>query len=243
MVDPDPFPAAEAESERQSETAPQPAAPHANAAAAEPPRLVYGIIALCVVVELLIVAGDFGLFNVPRLRNSIYEYAGFWPGLLMGWAENYPGQRFAMFLTYGFLHGGLIHLGMNMYTLWVLSGTIAERAGTRGFAQIYLGSMLGGAIGYALLSPSPVPMVGASGALFGLAGAVTAWVMRDLRGRELWRTLAQLSAYLIGINLVMYWALDGNLAWQTHLGGFVVGLALGLALESGGRGSHKDSAQ
>ena len=238
MVDFDPSPAAAPaqKTDAGQQRAPQPS----GAAAPKPPSLVYGIIALCIAVELLIVAGDLGLFNVPRLRNSIYEYAGFWPGLLTGWAENYPGQRFAMFLTYGFLHGGLIHLAMNMYTLWVLSGTIAERAGTRGFAQIYLGSMLGGAIGYALLSPSPVPMVGASGALFGLAGAVTAWVIRDLRGRHLRRTLAKLSAYLIGINLVMYWALDGNLAWQTHLGGFVVGLALGLALESADTGPQQD---
>ena len=193
-----------------------------------PPAVVFVIIAICIIAEIAILTADSGLTNNPRLRNTIYEFGGFWPGLLDGWRENYPGQRFFMFLTYGFLHGGVLHLAMNMYTLWVLSIPIAERAGTSGFMQIYVGSILGGAIGYATLSASPVPMVGASGALFGLAGALAAWIAQDLRGRALWTTISRISAYLIGVNVVMYWALDGRLAWQTHLGGFVAGLVLAL---------------
>lgn len=200
-----------------------------------PPTVVYVIIAICIVAEIAVLIGGSGLFDTPRLRDMIYENGGFWPGLLDGWRENFPGQRFAMFLTYGFLHGGVLHLAMNMYTLWVLSAPIAERAGTGGFLQIYIGSILGGAIGYALLSVSPVPMVGASGALFGLAGALAAWVIRDLQGWERARVLSRIAAFLIGINVVMFWALDGRLAWQTHLGGFVTGLVLALVIQRSGR--------
>lgn len=222
MSQPDPIPA-----DPLAEQTP-PSAPPAGSA--RPPAVVFGIIAICILAEIAIVAADSGLTNNPRLRDTIYEFGGFWPGLLDGWRENYPGQRFAMFLTYGFLHGGVLHLAMNMYTLWVLSIPITERAGTSGFIQIYVGSILGGAIGYATLSSSPVPMVGASGALFGLAGALVAWILQDLRGAELRRTLIRISAYLIGVNVAMYWALDGRLAWQTHLGGFVAGLMLALFL-------------
>jgi len=205
-----------------------------NADLSGPPALpvfAYVIIALCVGVEMLNWAGQFDLLATPRLRNAIFEFFGFWPGLLDGWRENYPGQRFFMFFTYGFLHGGLLHLGMNMYTLWVMSGPIAERVGQWGFASVYLGSMVGGAIGYALLSPAPLPMVGASGALFGLAGAITAWVVHDSKGWDALRALARISAYLIAMNVVFWWALNGHLAWQTHLGGFLVGALLGHVLD------------
>jgi membrane associated rhomboid family serine protease len=42
----------------------------------------------------------------------------------------------------------------------------------------------------------------------------------------------KVAAYLLGINVVMFWVLAGQLAWQTHLGGFVVGLFLGFALDT-----------
>ena len=189
------------------------------------------IIALCTCLELLLQMGDI-LTNVPRLRATAYEYLGFWPGLLDGWRENYFGQRYLMFITYGFVHGGLLHLVMNMYTLWVLAEPMSRRINTGSFIQLYTGSLIGGGLGYALLMESPIPMIGASGALFGLAGALTVWLARDNLGLGLMRAIGPIVSYLLGINIVMYWALDGQLAWQTHLGGFVVGAIFGWVLDT-----------
>ena len=74
--------------------------------------------------------------------------------------------------------------------------------------------------------------VGASGALFGLAGALMAWayVDRFTARLGLW-PIARVGALLIAINVAMYWALDGQLAWQTHLGGFVAGWLLAMLID------------
>lgn len=182
------------------------------------------MIGLCVLTELAFwLAGLFG-DGQGRLRQTAYEYAGFWPGLLYGWQPNYPLQPVAMFLTYGFLHGGAGHLIFNMITLWSLGTEVAARVGARGFAILYGASLLGGSLGYALLAQSPQPMVGASGALFGLAGAVLCWSYLDRRQQAagLWPVL-RVVLFLVALNVVMWWALNGHLAWQTHLGGFVTG--------------------
>ena len=191
------------------------------------PVLIWALIGISVGVEVAFWGSDLGLWGPPRLRLTAYEYGGFWPGLLWGWPSNFPGQSWVMFITYAFLHGGPGHLVMNMITLWSLGGAVTDRVGASGFAEIYLGSALGGAVAYGFLATSPQPMVGASGALFGLAGALLVWMYRDYRatGRG-GGGVVRLGLLLVAINVVMYWALDGHLAWQTHLGGALAGGAL-----------------
>jgi rhomboid protease GluP len=191
------------------------------------------LIAVCVGIELALTAADYRVLDVPRLRMTAYEYAGFWPRLLIdGWQSNYPGQKILMFASYALLHGGLLHLGMNMFTLCSLGNAVVDRVGPTGFITLYLGATLGGAIGYATLNDSLLPMVGASGALFGLAGALVAWFYLDQReARGSMGPIYRVLLYLLGINVVMYWALSGQLAWETHLGGFVVGWLLALTMD------------
>jgi rhomboid protease GluP len=185
---------------------------------------ILALIGLCTVIEGALWAADLGLWGPVRLRQLAYEYGGFWPGLLAGWTPNYPAQPVAMFLTYAMLHGGPGHLVANMITLAVLGREVALRAGGGGFLLVYVASALGGAGGYGLLAETAQPMVGASGALFGLAGCLLAWAYADRpRGMAgLWRVL-RVALLLVAVNLAMYWALEGQLAWQTHLGGFVTG--------------------
>ncbi len=182
------------------------------------------LIVLCCVVEVALSLGDLEFWRLGGLRQTAYDWGGFWPGLLQNWRPNYTAQPYAMFLSYGFLHGGLIHLGMNMVTLWSLGSGVVDRVGATRFLALYLGCVLGGAAGYGLLAETVRPMVGASGALFGLVGALMAWAYVDRFTARvgLW-PVARVGAFLIAINLAMYWALDGQLAWQTHLGGFVAG--------------------
>lgn len=183
---------------------------------------LWGLIGLCVAVELSLLLGD--LLGTVRLRQTAYEQAGFWPGLLRGWTPNYAVQPVVMFLSYGFLHGGPVHLVVNMVTLWSLGQGVSGRVGGRGFVALYGLSIVGGALGYAALAQTAQPMVGASGALFGLAGGLLAWAYIDrfTADQTLWPVL-RVVLFLIALNVAMYWAMDGHLAWQTHLGGFVTG--------------------
>ncbi|WP_116132943.1 rhomboid family intramembrane serine protease [Tropicimonas sp. IMCC34043] len=194
--------------------------------------ILSALIVTCIAIEAALSLSDFGLLPWPRLRYVFYEYGAFWPGLLQNWRPAFPWQPWTMFLTYGFLHGGLLHLAFNMITLRSLGRVVIARIGALGFVAIYVTSMICGAGVYGMLAADNVPMVGASGALFGLAGALVGWAwtaqsdtMASIRAT--W----QLIAFLIGINLVMYFSFSTGVAWQTHLGGFVVGWAVALLLD------------
>ncbi len=193
---------------------------------------LYALIALCALIEIVLTLSDLQLFGPPRLRQMAYEYFGFWPGLLQAWRPNYAAQPYTMFVTYGFLHGGPVHLAVNMITLWSLGRAVLDRVGQGAFALLYAGACLGGGAGFALLAPELRPMVGASGALFGLAGGLLAWAYVDrYASREgLW-PVARAVLLLALLNLVLWWAMAGQLAWQTHLGGFVAGWILALLID------------
>lgn len=198
--------------------------------------VLVALIGVSVLIELVLQLGDIGLLGVPRFRAFVYEYGGFWAGLLDDWRPNYPMQRWLMFLTYGFLHAGLLHLTLNMITLFSLGRVVTDRISGSKFALLYLGSLLGGGIGFALLSDTYRPMVGASGALFGLAGAILAWeyVERFSRQRRLW-PVARAALLLVLLNVALYFAMDRLLAWEAHLGGFVAGWIMALLLDPVGQ--------
>lgn len=193
------------------------------------------IIGLCVVIEGALQLGDFGFLGIPRFRSFVYENAGFWSGLLDNWRANYALQPWLMFLTYGFLHAGLLHLALNMVTLYSLGTPVIERVKGTGFVLVYLASLLGGAAGFALLSDNLRPMVGASGALFGLAGALLAWdyVDRYTLQERLW-PVARAVLLLAVLNVALYFAMDRLLAWEAHLGGFIAGWIMALLIDPRG---------
>lgn len=189
------------------------------------------ILLVCAVIELSLVLADIDILDTPRLRLTAYEYGGFWPGLLQDWRPNYSGQPALMFVTYSFLHGGPIHFAVNMVTLLSLGQLVSDRLGEVRYAVVYAVSILGGAAVFGLLAPTLRPMVGASGALFGLAGAIVAWEFLDrIHTKQTLVPAWRLVGFLFALNLVMWWAMSGQLAWQTHLGGFLAGLSLALVL-------------
>ncbi len=198
--------------------------------------LLAAIVASCVLVEAVLIVADLGTLSIPRLRQRAYEYGGFWPGLLGNWGPNYALQPYLMFVTYGFLHGGFIHITVNMITLWSLGRAVTDRVGKKAFAFLYAASLLGGAIGYGLIASNLRPMVGASGALFGLVGALLAWnyVDRFTLQERLW-PVARSIVLLLLLNVVLWWAMDKQLAWETHLGGFLAGWVTALLIDPRGR--------
>ena len=190
------------------------------------------LVLICSAVEFALVLADLGVIDAPRLRSRAYANGAFWPGLMRDWQPNYPAQPWAMYITHGFLHGGLVHLGLNMVTLWSLGTAVMDRVRPLRFLAIYFGAMVGGGAVYALLATSSTPMVGASGALFGLAGAILAWMWDDqpTLGDAL-RLAGRAVLILLAINIALHFALAGQLAWQTHLGGFLAGWILAIALD------------
>lgn len=195
-----------------------------------------GLVVACCLPELVLQGADLGIWGSPAWRRIAYENAAFWPGLLSDWQENWPGQRWVMFLSYGFLHAGLLHLVTNMITLVSLGGALVDRLGALRLSLVYAAALFGGAMGYAVLAAGVNPMVGASGALFGLAGGLLALEQatqhrEGVAAVQRYRALLRPVAVLVGLNVVMYWAMHGQLAWQTHLGGFLGGALATWALE------------
>ncbi len=128
------------------------------------------------------------------------------------------------FLTAGFLHGGLLHIALNMWALWTVGGFLEQGLGRVRFLALFLLSVIGGQVGVLLLaSPTSeawwVGVLGASGGIFGLFAAVV-FELRRLGGS------AQSMLLVIGINLVFGFMYSG-VAWQAHLGGLATGAVLG----------------
>jgi len=192
---------------------------------------VLGLILICCLIEFTLTLSDHGLIGPSHLRGLAYQNGGFWTGLLHNWQPNFALQPVTMFFTYAFLHAGLLHLSMNMITLWSIGLAITDRVGQWRFLLIYLVSLLGGAIAFGLLSSALRPMVGASGALFGLVGAWLAWeTIERLAERARLRPVLWSVFWLTMLNVVLWWITGGQLAWETHLGGALAGALVALVI-------------
>lgn len=193
-----------------------------------PGPLVTALALLYGLIEAVLQGADRGLWGSVSWRSLAYEYGGFWAGLLYGWKPNFALQPATMFLSYSFLHAGLSHLLGNLLALVALGNLLRGRMSGPGFLALWALAALAGALAFALIAPGTRPMVGTSGALFGLAGLLVAWEARARyrAGDTLWPVLGWILG-LVGLNLA-FWALqNGNLAWQAHLGGFLAGVGWG----------------
>lgn len=120
-----------------------------------------------------------------------------------------------------FLHASILHIAFNMYALWVIGSPLEQYLGKTRYLGLYLVSGLAGSAGAILQSPF-VPVVGASGAIFGVLGAmmILEW---QVTGR-----LAGQAAGLIAINLVLSFVIPG-ISWGGHVGGLIGGILIMLA--------------
>ncbi|MFT8356526.1 rhomboid family intramembrane serine protease [Bifidobacterium aquikefiri] len=131
-----------------------------------------------------------------------------------------------------FLHStNVLHVLFNMMALWSVGPLLERLMGHWQYCALYFISGLGGAVGltlWAVIEPAPgwyTYALGASGAIFGLFGAVMVVFRRvgaDIRPMLIW----------IGINFLMPFVISG-IAWQAHVGGFVTGIALTELLTNG----------
>jgi len=118
-------------------------------------------------------------------------------------------------LTVALTHGGIFHLGFNMYALMVLGNPIEAAFGKERFLIIFFISLISGSLLSNYLAAANQPSVGASGAIFGLFGAMA------IAGRKIGADIRSI-AVIVGINFALGFAL-GGVDWHAHLGGLIGG--------------------
>jgi membrane associated rhomboid family serine protease len=126
-------------------------------------------------------------------------------------------------VTAGFLHFGLIHIGFNMLLLYQFGSVLEPALGRVRFVALYTAALVAGSFGALLLSPNAFTG-GASGAVFGLVGAVAIGMHR--RGVSVWQSGV---GGLLVVNLVLTFAIP-NISVGGHLGGLAAGALVGAVM-------------
>ena len=148
-------------------------------------------------------------------------------GFLSGPTISISHQYYRL-LTSGFLHENFIHIGFNMYMLYVLGRMLEPGIGRLRFLTIYFTALLAGSFGVLLLTPN-AQSIGASGAIFGLLGA--AYIEMRARGIDPWRSGI---VPTILINLVISFSIPG-ISYGAHVGGLVAGGVAAMAFQAADR--------
>jgi rhomboid protease GluP len=169
--------------------------------------------------------------NPVAFANPMQDFSGL---EIIHWGANVgaitmSGEWWRL-LTCVFLHGSLLHIGFNMWCLWNLGELAESLYGRWTFAAIYLLCGIGSSLASAAWSPYR-PSVGASGAIFGLAGAlIAAFKLGEFSvpRAALQGTLRSLGVFVF-YNLVFGAAMPG-IDNAAHIGGLVTGLILGAAI-------------
>src|SRR6185312_13617707 len=140
------------------------------------------------------------LFEKTALYGPLVEHGDWW-----------------RLITAAFLHANIVHIGFNMFALWVIGGPVEHYLGRSRFLGLYLVAGLAGSAGALLQSPTGVT-VGASGAIFGILGAllILEWQATGKLGGQ--------AMTLIVINLALNFAFNGtggNISIGGHVGGLI----------------------
>ena len=209
------------------------------------PVVTMALIAVNIVVFLyqlsLQVTGDPGAS--AALEAFVFEF-GAVPCRISGScasAGDFPAP-FATMFTSMFLHGGLLHVGGNMLYLWIFGDNVEDTLGHARFLLFYFLSGLVAAAAQTVMNPSsPVPMIGASGAVSGVLGAYLILFPHA--------TVLTLVMFIFFIRLIRipalivlgFWIVvqffnglgsfqrqggEGGVAWFAHIGGFLAGIVI-----------------
>jgi membrane associated rhomboid family serine protease len=132
-------------------------------------------------------------------------------------------------LTSAFFHLGILHLGMNMYVLYLYGPIVEQMYGHLEYLAIYLLCAAGGSVMTILVLPEQFA-AGASGAIFGLIGMLFVVTRRHhaVLGQQARMVLAGIGTYLV-VLLIFTFAVPG-ISWTGHVGGLVVGAVIGFLL-------------
>lgn len=183
--------------------------PRAVAVSDSRPLATYAIIGITALVYVVTLIPGFG----QTVQGALAFQAGYLYPQLSGTFEPWR------LLTVALVHSGIWHIGLNMLALWMIGRSLEPLLGRWRFVTLYVLSALGGSVAVALLSPG-TQVVGASGAIFGLFGALL------VIGRHIGANIAGI-AVILAINLAIGFVPGFNVSWQAHVGGLVAGAAIG----------------
>jgi len=209
-----------------------------------PPALLALLLA-SILPGVVVTLADLGVIGPPYLRPLTYRLGSFQPELLSGrGVAVFAAQPVVMFVTYGFVHTGLVHLAGNMAALLYLGRLTLERRGAAALWGIYIAASLGAAAMFGLAGPAQATMAGASGALFGLLGAwcVDSGLLAPAGRKAAPHPLTQFLSLLACAGVLILFDLAGRMltgspvAWQAHTGGFLSGALFALCLPAAGPG-------
>lgn len=129
-------------------------------------------------------------------------------------------------VTGAFMHGSLLHIAFNMFALWVFGQFIEAVLGSSRMLVVYAVSLVASGLSVVYLSPPDAPTLGASGAIFGLIGALFALGFKfGKRGMDLIRA----NIPMLILNLVFTFTFPG-ISWQAHVGGLIAGFLVTFAI-------------
>jgi membrane associated rhomboid family serine protease len=182
------------------------------------PMVTYVLIGLNVVV--------FALQMMLRDFSDYVVYAGLYTSPYL---EPEPWRM----LTSTFAHSTTFigHIAFNMYALYICGRVLEPMLGRLRFLALYLASGLGGSVAVLLITDPRVPVLGASGAVFGLFAAM--FVLLRARGVQTMQIVI-----LIAINLAIGFIIPG-IAWEAHVGGLVVGAATAAVMAHAPKGKQR----
>lgn len=187
-------------------------------------RITNIVIGLCVVLYFVTDA-----LNTNGLSLALIRMGAILPDLVR------HGEPWRV-VTAMLLHGGLIHLALNCFTLWQIGGLVEQIYGRGRFAALFVLCGVGGGLASTFGQSTDSLIVGASGAIFGLAGCLVTSSKRyptflpTYVRRVLWQSMIP----FIGYNLVFGLLIPGVDNWA-HIGGLLTGIAAGFLVVPGRR--------
>lgn len=142
--------------------------------------------------------------------------------------------------TSQFLHGGWLHVIGNLWALWIFGDNVEDRFGRRLYLGFYLACGVAAAVAHGLMaSASPLPAIGASGAISGVMGAYLVWCWRSRVTLLVPIVIIPLPIKVPAVAYLLFWIATqwlaaaatvgqsvhlGGVAWWAHIGGFTCGV-------------------
>jgi Uncharacterized membrane protein (homolog of Drosophila rhomboid) len=219
------------------------------------PVVTFALIGACLAafaIELSVTAG-----GGDAALETFFTRWGAVPADITGALEsgNYLGQAILGMVTSMFLHGGWLHLLGNMLFLWIFGNNVEDRVGRIPFLLFYLVGGIAAALAQVIIDPhSTVPLVGASGAI---AAALGAYIVLFPGARILSLVFLGFFYQLLEVPALVvlgYWfalqllsgfaafgaeTAQGGVAFFAHIGGFALGVVVGLILRVVGAGTAR----
>ncbi len=200
-----------------------------------PSRTTPWITIALIAANLVVFVRELGLYDDPEALSAFFYTWGLVPAEF-----SWPSAFTSMFV-----HSGLLHVGLNLLSLWIFGDNVEDRLGHGRFLLFYLSTGLAATLAETWANPaSPIPLIGASGAIAGVMGA---YVVLFPRSRVLvllpiliiyWEIIELPAALVLGVWFAMQILgglarpadAGGGVAFWAHAGGFVAGVILGWPL-------------